>query len=60
MTARMKRVTSRSPSPGMLRKWRDQYSRSMSMAGASAICTKKILSAGIARMLSGSIRRASV
>src|SRR3546814_1860759 len=56
----MKSVTGRSPSPGMFRKCRLQYSRSMSMRGASASCTMKMRSPGIARIDSTSIRLARV
>ena len=43
----MKSSTGRSPCPGKLRKCRDHCSRSMSIRGASASCTKVIRSAGI-------------
>lgn len=58
--ARMKAATSRSTSPDMLRKWRDQYSRSMSITGASANGTKKILWPGMRRIVSGSVLRPGV
>ena len=46
----MKSSTGRSPWPGKLRKCRDHCSRSISIRGASASCTKVMRSAGMARI----------
>ncbi|MNE36486.1 hypothetical protein D3C80_1302970 [compost metagenome] len=43
-----------SPCPGKQRKWRLHSSTSMARIGASAICTKKILSPGMSRIALGS------
>ncbi len=56
----MKASTGMSPWPGKLRKCRDHCSRSMSIFGASASCTKVIRSAGIARIGSVGRPRASM